>query len=136
MCAQGSAIEFALDCSSFPDYPFITGSCSSLDCDGKCNGTGAGLLDKPTPVDTIAPEAAPDETRKSNNATIIIVLIAVVALAMASSVPLFVFFMRKKLQLERHVSMQQTLQKEQETRARRKELLDFMVVGDQKTSVQ
>jgi len=67
VCPPGSAQSVALDCTNNVDDPCITGPCSSLSCDGLCNGTVSVGINEPSPAPgtvfgeetTAAPASAP-----------------------------------------------------------------------------
>jgi len=61
VCPRGSAQAVALDCSMNAADPFIAGPCVSLDCSGRCNGTGAQVVNQPTPAPAGGEEGTPEE---------------------------------------------------------------------------
>ena len=50
VCPRGSTQAVSLDCSMNTEHPFVAGPCTSLNCAGQCNGTGATVLNQPTPA--------------------------------------------------------------------------------------
>lgn len=61
VCPKDGGQAVALNCTVVPEDPFILGPCTSIDCFGRCNGTGPVVvnLPQPPPQDTEAPTPTP-----------------------------------------------------------------------------
>ena len=72
VCPRGSQQAVSLDCSMNTDHPFVSGPCTSLNCAGQCNGTGATVLNQPTP----APEGtgADEDTEPEGGSSAVVVM--------------------------------------------------------------
>jgi len=83
VCPYGRAQATALDCSMNAD-PFILGPCSSLDCDARCNGTGAAVLNQPTPAPNAEPADATTDSGAVNSLSVMIGLMVGTAMSFVS----------------------------------------------------
>ena len=87
VCPRGSAQAVSLDCTNNPDDPYVAGPCTSLSCDGKCNGDGDVVVNQPTPGPVGAEEPTPAPGSGSGKLT---AATGVVLGAMASFVSVYV----------------------------------------------